>query len=42
MYFVREPENNNYKPIFQKFYKPMNETEKPAAREITEGLKPIE
>ena len=38
---MREPENNNYKPIFQKFFKPITETQKATAREITEELKPI-
>ena len=35
----RESENNNYKPTFTE--RPITETQKAAAREITEGLKPI-
>ena len=38
---MKEPENNNYKPIFQSFLKPITETQKATAREITEELKPI-
>ena len=38
---MREPENNNYKPIFQSFFKPITETQKATTREITEELKPI-
>ena len=36
IYSVREPENNNYKLIFQSFI-----DQKATVREITEGLKPI-
>ena len=38
---VREPENNNYKLIFQSFFKPIKEMQKATTKEITEGLKPI-
>ena len=38
---MNELENNNYKPIFRSFFKPINETQKATTREITEGLKPI-
>ena len=38
---MRKLENNNYKPIFQSFFKPITETQKATAREITEELKPI-
>ena len=39
---MRKQENNNYKPIFQRFlsFKPITKTQK-ATREITERLKPI-
>ena len=37
----RERENNNYKPIFRGFFKPIIETQKATTREISEGLKPI-
>ena len=36
---MREPENKNYKPIFQS--RPITKTQKATAREITEGLRPI-
>ena len=38
---MREPENWNYKPIFQSFIDLLPETQKATAREITEGLKPL-
>ena len=38
---MRKQENNNYKPTFQKNFKPITETQKAAAKEITEELKPI-
>ena len=42
IYSQREPENWNYKPIFQSFIDLFfTETQKATAREITEGLKPI-
>ena len=37
---MKEPENNNYKPISQ-IFKPITKTQKATAREITEELKPI-
>ena len=38
---MREPENNNYKPIFQSFLNLLQKRKKARSREITEGLKPI-
>ena len=38
---MKEPENLNYKPIFQSFFKPITETQKATVRDITEELKPI-
>ena len=38
---MREPENNNYKPIFQSFFKPITEKQTDTTREITEGLSSI-
>ena len=38
---MREPENKNYKAIFQSFINLLPKYKKATAREITEGLRPI-
>ena len=38
---MREPEKNNYKPIFQRFLSLLPKRKKHTTREITEGLRPI-